>query len=85
MKSTRLLQEFENIGILGEPLDLTGTDYYLHPQAAPAGGILVVDEDKVIPQVIKKITSSIAKAIASGNVGDLQRITTPAIVHHGIS
>lgn len=50
-------------------------------QSFPAGGLILDDSDSSVIGVLKQITKQMAKDLASGKVGNLMKITTPAHVH----
>ena len=75
----------------GEPVvfegvvDEGGQPFYAHPFQAEKGGILLKDEDNVVPEAIKDIAAKVAKSIAKGQLADVTKTPSPSILHHFFS
>ena len=53
-----------------------------HHLANPKGGMLLQDEDNVVPRAFKDFMSKVAKKILKADLSDILKTPAPAYVHH---
>ena len=56
--------------------------YGRHPLANPKGGLLLQDEENVVPRAFKEFMSKVAKKILKADLSDMLKTPAPAYVHH---
>ena len=52
-----------------------------HSLADPKGGITLRDDSNMITNVVKNLLKQFMKSMASGNIGNLMKMRTPAFCH----
>jgi hypothetical protein len=82
----RFLKSIEDFGVYkefqgGAPED----DLKMHPNTHPTGGIVMADEEKVIPAAIKEMSKKVLGSLIKGKLHDLTKTPTPSYIHHPVS
>jgi len=86
IKTNLFLHKIENHGELKPfPGAAPDSNLFLHPDASATGGIIMRDEEGVIPNAMKDITKKVASQLVKGHLADITKTPAPAYVHHPYS
>ena len=66
-------------------LQLENTEFKLHNLSHDEGGIIMNDEENIIPQAIYEVMCKLTKRALSGQVSEMWSIPSPAYLHYPLS